>query len=87
MILPGVLTGAVFAFATSFDEVVIASFVTGPTQRTLPLHMFAGIKENTGPIVTSVATLLLVLAGSFLVCVEALQRRSDRLRSAVRRQN
>lgn len=87
MILPGVLTGAVFAFAASFDEVVIASFVTGPTQRTLPLHMFAGIKENTGPIVTSVATLLLVLAGSFLVCVEALQRRSDQLRSAVRRQN
>lgn len=87
MILPGVLTGAVFAFAASLDEVVIASFVTGPTQRTLPLQMFAGIKENTGPIVTSVATLLLLLAGSFLVCVEALQRRSDRLRSAIRRQN
>jgi putative spermidine/putrescine transport system permease protein len=80
IIFPGVLTGAVFAFATSLDEVVVASFVTSPTQRTLPLHMFAGIKENTGPIVTAVATLLLLLAGSFLVCVELLQRRSERLR-------
>jgi putative spermidine/putrescine transport system permease protein len=87
MILPGVLTGAVFAFAVSLDEVVVASFVTSPTQRTLPLLMFAGIKENTGPIVTSVATLLLLLAGCFLVCVEALQRRSERLRSPVGQQN
>jgi putative spermidine/putrescine transport system permease protein len=83
IIFPGVLTGAVFAFATSFDEVVVASFVTGPTQRTLPLHMFAGIKENTGPIVTAVATLLLLLAGGFLVCVELLQRRSERLRQGI----
>jgi len=81
LILPGVLTGAVFAFAISFDEVVVASFVTSPTQRTLPLYMFAGIKENTGPIVTAVATLLLLLAGCFLVSVEILQRRSARLRS------
>ena len=81
LILSGVLTGAVFAFATSLDEVVVASFVTSPSQRTLPLYMFAGIKENTGPIVTAVATLLLMLAGCFLVSVEILQRRSARLRS------
>ena len=83
LILPGVLTGAVFAFATSLDEVVVASFVTSPTQRTVPLHMFAGIKENTGPIVTAVATLLLLLAGSFLISTELVQRRSDRLRGRV----
>jgi len=81
IILPGVVTGAVFAFATSLDEVVVASFVTAPTQRTLPLQMFAGIKENTGPIVTAVATLLLLLSGGFLICVELLRRRSDRFRS------
>jgi putative spermidine/putrescine transport system permease protein len=79
LILPGVVTGAVFAFAASFDEVVVASFVTGPSQRTLPLHMFAGIKENTGPIVTAVATLLLLTAGCFLTLVELLQRWATRL--------
>jgi putative spermidine/putrescine transport system permease protein len=79
LILPGVVTGAVFAFAASFDEVVVASFVTGPSQRTLPLHMFAGIKENTGPIVTAVATLLLLTAGCFLTSVELLQRWAARL--------
>lgn len=84
LIFPGVLTGAVFALAASFDEVVIASFVTGPTQRTLPLRMFAGIKENTGPIVTAVATLLLLLAFCFLVSVEGLQRRAERLRARQR---
>lgn len=81
LIFPGVLTGAVFALAASFDEVVMASFVTGPTQRTLPLRMFAGIKENTGPVVTAVATLLLLLAFCFLVSVEGLQRRAERLRA------
>jgi putative spermidine/putrescine transport system permease protein len=53
--------------------------VTGPSQRTLPLHMFAGIKENTGPIVTAVATLLLLTAGCFLTSVELLQRWATRL--------
>ncbi|BCP54842.1 ABC transporter permease [Kaistia sp. 32K] len=81
IIAPGVAAGAVFAFATSLDEVVIASFVTAPSQRTLPLQMFSGIKENTGPIVTAVATLLLLLSITFLVAVEALRRRSRRLAS------
>ncbi len=79
IILPGVLTGAVFAFAISLDEVVVASFVTAPAQKTIPLVMFSGIKENTGPIVTAAATLLLVTSILFLGAVELLRRRSARL--------
>lgn len=79
IILPGVVTGAVFAFAVSLDEVVVASFVTAPTQHTIPLTMFSGIKENTGPIVTAVATLLLLVSALLLLTVELLRRRFERL--------
>lgn len=79
IILPGVVTGAVFAFAISLDEVVVASFVTAPAQKTIPLVMFSGIKENTGPIVTAAATLLLLLSILFLGAIELLRRRSERL--------
>jgi putative spermidine/putrescine transport system permease protein len=82
IIAPGVAAGAIFAFAMSLDEVVVASFVTAPSQRTLPLQMFSGIKENTGPIVTAVATLLLLLSMTFLLVVEMLRRRSRRLATA-----
>ena len=79
IILPGILTGAVFAFAISLDEVVVASFVTAPAQKTIPLVMFSGIKENTGPIVTAAATLLLATSILFLCAIELLRRRSERL--------
>ncbi|WP_239025051.1 ABC transporter permease [Rhodoligotrophos defluvii] len=79
IILPGIVTGAVFAFATSLDEVVIASFVTAPAQKTIPLQMFSGIKDNTGPNVTAAATILLLLSAVFLAVVEMLRRRSQRL--------
>ena len=78
LILPGIVAGSVFAFATSLDEVVVACFVTAPTQRTIPLVMFAGIKENTGPIVAAAATILLAFSIIFLTTVELLRRRSER---------
>ncbi|HMR33077.1 MAG TPA: ABC transporter permease, partial [Geminicoccus sp.] len=49
LIGPGVVSGALFAFVTSFDEVVVALFMTGPQQRTLPRQMFDGIRENISP--------------------------------------
>src|SRR5262245_1486077 len=79
IILPGILTGAVFAFAISLDEVVVASFETAPAQKTIPLVMFSGIKENTGPIVTAAAPLLLATSILFLCAIELLRRRSERL--------
>lgn len=79
IVLPGVITGAVFAFATSLDEVVVASFVTAPAQKTIPLQMFSGIKNNTGPDVAAAATILLALSVVFLCAIEILRRRSERL--------
>jgi putative spermidine/putrescine transport system permease protein len=80
LISPGVASGAVFAFAISFDEVVVTVFVAGPAQRTLPREMFAGLRENISPAILAVATLLVVIALLLMVTVALLKRRSDRLR-------
>ena len=61
-IRPGVVAGAVFAFATSFDEVVVALFMTSAEQRTLPVQMFSGIRDQINPTIMAAATLLLALS-------------------------
>ncbi|ANW03025.1 ABC transporter permease [Bradyrhizobium icense] len=80
LILPGMISGALFAFLTSFDEVVIALFVAGPEQRTLPKAMFSGIREEISPTITAAATVLILLSITMLTTVELLRRRSERLR-------
>jgi putative spermidine/putrescine transport system permease protein len=80
LILPGVISGALFAFVTSFDEVVVALFVTGPAERTLPRQMFNGIRENISPVIAAAATLLILLSVLLLTALELLRRRNERLR-------
>jgi putative spermidine/putrescine transport system permease protein len=80
LIAPGVISGALFAFVTSFDEVVVAIFLTGPQQRTLPRQMFDGLRDNISPAILAAATLLIVVAVLLLATVELLRRRSLRLR-------
>lgn len=79
LILPGVISGGLFAFATSFDEVVVALFVAGPEQRTLPRQMFDGIRENITPAILAVSTLLTLFALALLSTLEWLRRRNERL--------
>jgi putative spermidine/putrescine transport system permease protein len=59
-VMPGVITGAVFAFATSLDEVVLTLFVAGPNQRTLARQMFASIRENISPAVAAAAFVMII---------------------------
>jgi putative spermidine/putrescine transport system permease protein len=80
LILPGVVTGAIFAFVTSFDEVVVALFLSSAQQRTLPKQMFSGIREMISPTITAAATIQVVLSVCLLVSVEFLRRRLERLR-------
>jgi putative spermidine/putrescine transport system permease protein len=80
LILPGVISGALFACVTSFDEVVVVLFLAGPEQRTLPKQMFSGIREMISPTITAAATLLIVFAVVMLTTIELLRRRSERLR-------
>jgi putative spermidine/putrescine transport system permease protein len=80
LILPGVISGGLFAFVTSFDEVVCVLFIASPDQRTLPKQMFSGIREQISPTITAVATLLIVFSTLLLAMIELLRRRSERLR-------
>lgn len=80
LILPGVISGMVFAFATSFDEVVVALMLAGPDQRTLPREMFMGIREQISPEITAIATALIIFAATLLLAMEMLRRRVQRLR-------
>jgi putative spermidine/putrescine transport system permease protein len=79
LIRPGVISGAVFAFVTSFDEVVVILFVAGPDQRTIPRQMFSGLREQINPTILAVATLLVVLSIVLLATIELLRRRSQHL--------
>lgn len=80
LILPGMISGALFAFGTSFDEVIAVIFIAGPEQRTLPRQMFSGIREQISPTITAAATVLIIISTLMLVTVELLRRRSERLR-------
>lgn len=85
LILPGVISGALFAFVTSFDEVVAVLFIAGPDQQTIPRQMFNGIREAISPAILAVATILVVISVLLLASVELLRRRSDRLRGVTGR--
>jgi putative spermidine/putrescine transport system permease protein len=80
LILPGVVSGALFAFITSFDEVVVVFFLAGFEQRTIPRQMWAGIREQISPTILAVATILVCVSILLLTTVELLRRRSERLR-------
>jgi putative spermidine/putrescine transport system permease protein len=75
VIAPGVISGALFAFATSFDEVVVVLFLAGPDQLTLPRQMFNGIRENISPTIAAVATLLIIFTTTLLLALEWLRGR------------
>ena len=75
VIAPGVISGALFAFATSFDEVVVTLFLAGAEQTTLPRQMFTGIRENISPTIAAVATLLIVFTTTLLLALEWLRGR------------
>ena len=81
LIRPGVISGGLFAFVTSFDEVVLVLFLAGPEQRTIPRQMFSGLREQINPTILAVATLLIVLSATLLFTLEALRRRSARIAS------
>jgi len=80
LILPGVISGALFAFITSFDEVVVVLFLGSAAQKTLPWQMFIGLREQISPTILAVATILVAISIALLATIELLRRRSERLR-------
>ncbi len=79
LITPGMFAAAIFAFTTSFDEIVVAMLLAGVEEKTLPLKMFDGVREHISPAITAAATLLVVTSVILLGTVELLRRRRARL--------
>ncbi|MFP6710041.1 MAG: ABC transporter permease [Alphaproteobacteria bacterium] len=81
LIMPGVLAGAIFAFVTSLDEIVVALFISGPAQSTLPRQLFTGLRDQLDPSIVAIASLLIAVSVTMLIVVEILHWRNDRLQS------
>lgn len=79
IIFPGVASGGLFAFVTSFDEIVVTLFLAAPDQRTLPRQIFSGVREYVSPGIAAVATVLILLSVALLVTIQLLQSRSRKL--------
>ena len=80
LITPGIVSGALFAFITSFDEVVLIYFLADAEQKTIPIQMWSGLRQQISPSILAVATLLIVFSVCLLIAIEMLRRRSERLR-------
>ena len=80
LIVPGVVSGGLFAFITSFDEVVVVLFLGSAGQKTLPWQMFTGLREQISPTILAVASLMVFISILLLTTLEFLRRRSERLR-------
>jgi putative spermidine/putrescine transport system permease protein len=78
LIRPGIVVGALFAFITSFDEVVVALYICGSRAVTLPVQMWSGLRFEINPVVAAVSTLLLVLSAAGGVATLFLKRRAAR---------
>ena len=80
IVSPAVISGALFAFVTSLDEVVVVLFLGGVDQRTVPRQMWGGIREQLSPTILAAATLLIALSILLLLAAELLRRRGERQR-------
>lgn len=80
LILPGIVAGALFAFVTSFDEVVTVLFLADYDQRTIPRQMWSGLREQISPTILAVASIMVLLSILLLTAVEVLRRRSEQMR-------
>jgi len=79
LIRPGIISGGLFAFATSFDEIVIILFLASPEQRTIPKQMFSGLREQISPTILAASTLLLIFSVILLTSIQYIQRRKEKL--------
>ena len=76
LILPGVLAGGLFAFITSWDEVVVSIFLTSARFRTLPVEMWEQVRQVVDPTVAAVATTLLAVTTTLLLLTVVARRQA-----------
>lgn len=76
-IVPGLVSGALFAFIISFDEVVVTLFLATPSQTTLPLQLFSSIRDEVTPVVTSASAFMIVVSMGIMLVIEVIRRRKE----------
>lgn len=81
LISPGIMVALLFSFLTSFDEVVLAVFITGPETTTLPRKMWEGIRFELNPTIAAVSTLLIVISSSLMLVATLIQQSAERRRA------
>ncbi len=80
LVAPGVISGALFAFVTSFDEVVLSLFIQSPYLQTLPVKMYASVTRDTDPTIAAAATLILGLTTVLTLTITLYIARRNRVR-------
>jgi putative spermidine/putrescine transport system permease protein len=80
LLLPGIIAGALFAFITSLDEVVVVLFLAGPEQTPMTVRMFSGLREEISPTILALATILVALSIALLTAMELIRRRNEKQR-------
>lgn len=80
LLIPGVISGALFAFVVSLDEVVIVNFMAGPAQTPITVRMFSGLREQISPTILALASLLVALSILLLSTLEMIRRRNEKMR-------
>jgi len=83
ILAPGVISAAFFAFMRSFDEVVIALFMSGPSTQTLPMRMWEGFREELDPTIAAVSSLLICFCIVILTVSELLRRRAEKIKMRI----
>jgi ABC-type spermidine/putrescine transport system permease subunit II len=80
LIQPGILAGALFAFIISFDELIVALFLSGTRAVTLPKRMFDSLRFEISPVIAAISTLLIIFAVCILLGTLFLKERSEKMK-------
>jgi putative spermidine/putrescine transport system permease protein len=82
LIQPAILTGALFSFIISFDELIVALFICGTRAVTLPKRMFDSLKFEISPVIASISTLLIVLSIAILIGIMFLRLKAEKTQAS-----
>ena len=74
VLLPSIFTAALFAFLTSFDEVLASVFISSPTVSTLPVEMYRSVLRGADPTIAAAASLILVATVALMLGAWRLRR-------------
>jgi putrescine transport system permease protein len=81
LIAPALISGWLLAFTLSWDDVVIAQFVSGPGSSTLPMEIFSRVRRGVSPDINALATLMVLVVAIGVVLSTLYMRRAEQRRA------